>query len=57
MTNSTLISTKLDIPSKRWGIYKEARNSIQRNNVPEMSLEEINAEIAEAETTSFNENY
>ena len=32
--------------SKRWDIYKNARNSIQKNNVPEMSLDEINAEIA-----------
>lgn len=34
--------------SDRWSIYKEARNSIQKNNVPEMSLNEINAEIAAA---------
>lgn len=31
----------------RWNIYKEARNAIQKNNVPEMSIDEINAEIAE----------
>ena len=35
-----------DTRSKRWDIYKNARNSIQKNNVPEMSLDEINAEIA-----------
>ena len=35
-----------DTSSKRWDIYKNARNSIQENNVPEMSLDEINAEIA-----------
>ena len=35
-----------DTCSKRWDIYKNARNSIQKNNVPEMSLDEINAEIA-----------
>lgn len=35
-----------DTRSERWNIYKEARNSIKKNNVPEMSLEEINAEIA-----------
>ena len=35
-----------DPHSKRWDIYKNARNSIQENNVPEMSLDEINAEIA-----------
>ena len=37
-----------DTLSERWSIYKEARNSIQKNNVPEMSLDEINAEIAAA---------
>ncbi|MCI5830511.1 MAG: type II toxin-antitoxin system RelB/DinJ family antitoxin [Treponema sp.] len=31
----------------RWNIYKEARNAIQKNNVPEMSIDEINTEIAE----------
>ena len=31
----------------RWKIYDQVRKSIQDNNVPEMSLEEINAEIAE----------
>ena len=36
--------------SDRWSIYKEARNSIKKNNVPEMSLDEINAEIAAART-------
>ena len=35
-----------DTRSERWNIYKEARNSFKKNNVPEMSLEEINAEIA-----------
>ena len=34
-----------DTKSERWNIYKEARNSIQVNNVPEMTLDEINAEI------------
>ena len=29
----------------RWGIYEQARESIQKNNIPEMTLEEINAEI------------
>jgi len=29
----------------RWNIYDEARKYIQKNNVPEMTLEEINAEI------------
>ena len=32
--------------SKRWNVYNAARNSIQDNDVPEMSLDEINAEIA-----------
>lgn len=35
-----------DTKSDRWNIYKEARNTIQANNVPEMSLDEINAEIS-----------
>ena len=35
-----------DSRSERWNIYKEARNSIRKNNVPEMSLDEINAEIS-----------
>ena len=35
-----------DSVQSRWNIYKEARNSIQNNNVPEMTLDEINAEIA-----------
>ena len=35
-----------DNRSERWNIYKEARNSIKKNNVPEMSLDEINAEIS-----------
>lgn len=34
--------TKLD----RWNIYKKARNAIKKNNVPEMTLDEINAEIS-----------
>ena len=33
---------------ERWNIYKEARKSIQKNNVPELSLDEINAEISAA---------
>ncbi len=37
-----------DTRSERWNIYKEARDSIQKNNVPEMSLDEINAEISAA---------
>lgn len=35
-----------DVSSERWNIYKEARKSIQKNNVPELSLDEINAEIS-----------
>ncbi len=31
----------------RWKIYNQVRKNIQENDVPEMSLEEINAEIAE----------
>lgn len=31
--------------NNRWNIYQKARNIIQQNNVPEMSLEEINEEI------------
>ncbi len=34
--------------SERWNIYEEARKSIQKNNVPEMSLDDINAEISAA---------
>ena len=37
-----------DVCSKRWNVYKEARDSIKKNNVPEMSLDEINAEISAA---------
>lgn len=37
-----------DTRSERWNIYKEARNSIKNNNIPEMSLDEINAEISAA---------
>jgi DNA-damage-inducible protein J len=29
----------------RWKVYEKARKIIEENNVPEMSLEEINAEI------------
>jgi len=29
----------------RWNVYESARKTIMENNVPEMSLEEINAEI------------
>lgn len=39
-----------DTRSERWNIYKEARNSIKNNNIPEMSLDEINAEISAART-------
>ena len=39
-----------DTSSERWNIYKEARNSIKNNNIPEMSLDEINAEISAART-------
>lgn len=39
-----------DTCPERWNIYKDARNSIKKNNVPEMSLDEINAEIAAART-------
>lgn len=31
--------------NNRWNIYDEARKSIQKNDVPEMTLDEINAEI------------
>ena len=37
-----------DSISERWTVYKETRKSIQKNNVPEMSIDEINAEIAAA---------
>lgn len=33
------------IRAERWNIYKEARKAIKKNNVPEMTLDEINAEI------------
>ena len=39
---------KVEKSSARWNIYKETRNSLKKNNVPEMSLDEINAEIAAA---------
>ena len=29
----------------RWDVYNNARRIIQQNNVPEMTLDEINAEI------------
>lgn len=31
--------------NSRWNIYNEARKYIQKNNIPEMTLDEINAEI------------
>ena len=31
--------------NNRWNIYDEARKNIQSNNVPEMTLDERNAEI------------
>ena len=37
-----------DSISERWTVYNEARKSMQKNNVPEMSIDEINAEIAAA---------
>ena len=37
----------------RWKIYDQVRKSIQDNNVPEISLEEINAEIAETRKQAF----
>ena len=37
-----------DSISERWTVYNEARKSMQKNNVPEMSNDEINAEIAAA---------
>ena len=39
-----------DTRSGRWGVYKEAREAIRKNNAPEMTLDEINAEIAAART-------
>jgi len=38
----------------RWNIYENARKIMQENNVPEMSLEEINAEIDAARTEKKN---
>ncbi|MBC6720689.1 MULTISPECIES: type II toxin-antitoxin system RelB/DinJ family antitoxin [Treponema] len=38
----------------RWKIYDQVRKSIQDNNVSEMSLEEINAEIAETRKQAFH---
>lgn len=37
-----------DTRSERWSIYKDARDSIKKNNIPEMSIDEINAEISAA---------
>ena len=34
-----------DARTERWKVYKEDRNSIKENNIPEMTLDEINAEI------------
>ena len=34
--------------NNRWDVYSKARKIIQDNNVPEMTLDEINAEIGEA---------
>ena len=39
--------------NNRWKIYDQVRKNIQDNNVPEMSLEEINAEIAETRKKVF----
>jgi len=41
--------------NNRWQLYDQVRKSIQENNVPEMSLEEINAEIAETGKQAFHE--
>lgn len=30
----------------RWRVYEDARNAVRKNGVPEMSLDEINAEIS-----------
>ncbi|MCI5523672.1 MAG: type II toxin-antitoxin system RelB/DinJ family antitoxin [Treponema sp.] len=37
-----------DSLSERWNVYNEARKSMQKNNIPEMSIDEINAEISAA---------
>ena len=37
-----------DSISERWTVYNEARKSMKKNNVPEMSIDEINAEIEAA---------
>lgn len=37
-----------DSLSERWNVYNEVRKSMQKNNVPEMSIDEINAEIEAA---------
>ena len=37
-----------DSISERWTVYNEARKSMQKNNVAEVSIDEINAEIAAA---------
>lgn len=34
--------------ANRWSIYENARKIMQENNVPEMTLEEINKEISAA---------
>ena len=41
--------------NNRWQLYDQVRKSIQENNVPEMSLEEINAKIAETGKQAFHE--
>lgn len=38
------VSDSIEVAS-RWKVYENSRKVIQENNVPEMSLEEINAEI------------
>lgn len=38
------VSDNTEVAS-RWRVYENTRKVIQENNVPEMSLEEINAEI------------
>ena len=36
-------------PSRgRWDVYREARSAIRQNDVPELTLDEINAEISAA---------
>ena len=43
----SLISMEKTQLAARWNIYDDARNEIQNNNIPDMTLDEINAEIAE----------